>query len=380
MGNLCAGAPSNTLEDNYTIGEKLGEGQFAEVFLGTRKKGTQTKVAIKLIDRSKSRTENLEAEIDLLKRFGTHDNIVQLFDVYDTENQVQMCMEWMAGGELFDHLVEQGPYTEQKACKLLTGIGDALIFLHENGCCHRDLKPENLLLSNRQSNAVLKIADFGLSKIIPDTGNGLLKTACGTWAYAAPEVLEIKDKGTGGYNEAADMWAVGVIIFVLLAGYHPFDVTGGSSDTQMQSDIKKGKWNFDDPAWKDVTLDAKDMITKLLQKNPDDRLTAQDLLEHSWFSGGMSRTWSKITLPGQNDIGITVSLEEYRKGLRRKLKGTILVVNAAMAFKTAGSQRFSARDVLKAAANEVVRDTNNVTSTSTGDVVVEVGNANEGSD
>lgn len=175
------------ITNNYIIKEDvvLGRGHYATVNAAIHKQ-TGKEVAVKRIQISRSRVEALRAEIEILTRVGFQANIVELYDIYVTDTEVQLVMELLRGGELFDRMVEKGPYSELEASAHIANIVRSLKYLHGRGIVHRDLKPENLLLVDKSDNSVLKIADFGLSKIVEDVENSMMQTICGTWAYAAP--------------------------------------------------------------------------------------------------------------------------------------------------------------------------------------------------
>ncbi len=176
-----------SITTNYVVKDDvvLGRGHYALVNLGIDRR-TKKEVAVKRIQISRSRVEALKAEIEVLTRVGHHPNIVELYDIYITDTEVQLVMELLRGGELFDRMVERGPYSELEASVHIGNIGRALKYLHSKGIVHRDLKPENLILTDKTDNASLKIADFGLSKIVEDVEHSMMQTVCGTWAYAAP--------------------------------------------------------------------------------------------------------------------------------------------------------------------------------------------------
>lgn len=229
-------------------------------------------------------------------------------------------------------------------------MGSAFAFCHSKNIIHRDLKPENLLLSSKGKDGKVKIGDFGLSKIVAE--NEMMRTACGTWAYCAPEVLRVRRDRVGSYDSKCDMFSVGVILFVILAGYHPFDPEGRNTDKQMQRLILAGTWNFDDPAWAEVSVKAKELITHLLEPDPASRYSAAQMLTHPWVKGTVLR--------GKLSSTIDKDLTEYRLKMRRKLKVGMKTVQSAMLLKVGGSKRRSqleteATSSAAAAAAEALR-------------------------
>mmetsp|Transcript_4118 Transcript_4118/g.4768 ORF Transcript_4118/g.4768 Transcript_4118/m.4768 type:complete len:473 (+) Transcript_4118:374-1792(+) len=304
-------AEKGSIEDFYEVHNNvvLGRGHYAIVNLGINRK-TGIQVAVKRIQISKSRYEALEREVQVLRKVGQHPNIVTLYDIFITETELQLVLELLQGGELFDRMVERGPYSEQEASYHIGRIGRALQYLHANGIVHRDLKPENLILASRADDSELKIADFGLSKIVDDAANATMGTVCGTWAYCAPEVkTSLKDSNTKGqacYTAAVDLWSVGVILFVILGAYHPFDPDGDASDAQLWENICKGEFDFNDPAWEPISAQAKDLIKKLIVIDPKRRFTTEQLLAHPWVEQRFNVPATPIT------PSIDKSLSQFR--------------------------------------------------------------------
>jgi len=183
----------------------------------------------------------------------------------------------VTGGELFDKIVELGSYSEKDAANLVAKMVSAIDYLHELGIAHRDLKPENLLLRDKDSISEVKLADFGLSKIVSQQ---VMMTACGTPGYVAPEVLLAK-----GYGPEVDMWSIGVITYILLCGFPPF------YNEKLQllfEQIMKADYDFPVDYWSDISEDAKDFIRKLLVVEPKKRMTGKEALQHKWLAGNAS--------------------------------------------------------------------------------------------
>ncbi|KAE8583138.1 hypothetical protein XENTR_v10020438 [Xenopus tropicalis] len=183
-------------------------------------------------------------------------------------------MELVTGGELFDRIIERGYYTEKDASQLIRQVLDAVQYLHNMGIVHRDLKPENLLYATPFEDSKIMISDFGLSKI---EDGGMMATACGTPGYVAPELLEQKP-----YGKAVDVWAIGVISYILLCGYPPFY---DENDSELFNQILKAEYEFDSPYWDDISESAKDFIRHLLEREPEKRLTCEQALQHPWICG-----------------------------------------------------------------------------------------------
>ncbi|KAK1297128.1 CBL-interacting protein kinase 9 [Acorus calamus] len=215
--------------------------------------------------------EQIKREISTMKLIK-HPNVVNLYEVMASKTKIYMVIEFVDGGELFDKIVNNGRLREDDARRYFQQLVNAVDYCHSRGVYHRDLKPENLLLD---SFGVLKVSDFGLSAFAPQIRDGLLHTACGTPNYVAPEVLSAK-----GYDGAkADIWSCGVILFVLMAGYLPFD------DSNLMTLYKKiYKADFTCPSW--FSSGAKKLITRILEPNPLNRITIPEILQNEWFLKG----------------------------------------------------------------------------------------------
>ncbi|KAJ3260157.1 hypothetical protein HK103_001233 [Boothiomyces macroporosus] len=257
----------------YELQDIIGVGAFSEVRIGIERK-TGNQFAIKIIDRSKckGKEDMIETEVRVLKMIK-HENIIQLYEMFEFNGKIFLVMELVTGGELFDEITQRGTFNERDAAAIVQKILSAIKYLHEMGIVHRDLKPENLLLSDRTRNPRVKISDFGLSKIFKETD--ILKTACGTPGYVAPEILKKK-----GYGPQVDMWSLGVITYILLCGYPPFF---DSSNTELFKKIMAGRFQFDRPWWDNISEKAKDFICKLLIVEPKLRWTAAEALQHPFI-------------------------------------------------------------------------------------------------
>mmetsp|Transcript_59659 Transcript_59659/g.158283 ORF Transcript_59659/g.158283 Transcript_59659/m.158283 type:complete len:336 (+) Transcript_59659:118-1125(+) len=271
------GAIPDEVVKDYDLKETLGTGHFSKVRMGVNKK-TGEKLAIKIIEKpSGSKIAMLKAEVDILTKCD-HPNVVKMYAVYETETHLFLCLELLTGGELFDRIISKGHYSEEEGRKLTNTIVEAIQYLHSLGIAHRDLKPENLLLKDESESAAIKITDFGLSKIFADdlAGEVVMKTACGTPGYVAPEVL-MKET----YSEQVDMWSIGVIVYILLCGFPPFY---GDNDAQMFKKIRAGSYKFLSPYWDPISQEAKDFVGKLLIVDPQKRMNAADALKHPWLT------------------------------------------------------------------------------------------------
>ncbi|EXB38218.1 CBL-interacting serine/threonine-protein kinase 12 [Morus notabilis] len=268
------GGAGGLLLGRFEIGKLLGHGTFAKVYLARNAKSGES-VAIKVIDKEKilkgGLIAHIKREISILRRVR-HPNIVQLFEVMATKAKIYFVMEYVRGGELFNK-VAKGRLKEEVARKYFQQLISAVGFCHARGVFHRDLKPENLLLDE---NGNLKVSDFGLSAVSDQIRqDGLFHTFCGTPAYVAPEVLARK-----GYDAAkVDIWSCGVILFVLMAGYLPFH---DQNVMAMYKKIYKGEFRC--PRWFSPELIR--LLTRLLDTNPETRITIPEIMENRWFKKG----------------------------------------------------------------------------------------------
>ncbi|KAF3321286.1 CBL-interacting protein kinase 9-like isoform X1 [Carex littledalei] len=264
-------AGTKTRVGPYELGKTVGEGSFAKVKFA---KNVQTGdcFAIKILDKNQvlqhKMVENIKREISTMKLIK-HPNVVQLHEVLASKTKIYIVLDYVDGGELFDKIVEQGRLKEDDARRYFHQLINAVDYCHSRGVYHRDLKPENLLLD---SYGVLKVSDFGLSAFAPQVQNGMLHTACGTPNYVAPEVLT----GKGYDGTASDIWSCGVILFVLMAGYLPFDE---ANLMQLYKKIFKASYSF--PEW--FSSGAKKLIKRILDPNPITRITIEQILEDAWF-------------------------------------------------------------------------------------------------
>jgi len=251
----------------------LGTGNFSQVKLGIDK-NSKEKVAIKIIDkkRVKHKPEMLSNEVEILIKMD-HPNVIKLLDLFDATEHLYLVMELVTGGELFDRIVERESYSEADAKEVMRQLLSALEYIHANDIVHRDLKPENLLLETEDNDTNIKLSDFGLSKIYE--AEFLLKTACGTPGYVAPEILQ-----ASGYGPAIDMWSAGVILYILLCGYPPFY---NDNDAVLFESILNAKYHFHSPYWDHISKPAKDLIKALLVIDPAVRLTATQAKDSEWF-------------------------------------------------------------------------------------------------
>uniref|UniRef100_A0A8C2Z1E8 Serine/threonine-protein kinase DCLK2 n=1 Tax=Cyclopterus lumpus TaxID=8103 RepID=A0A8C2Z1E8_CYCLU len=267
--------PASTISEKYKIGKVIGDGNFA-VVKECVEWSTGKEFALKIIDKAKcSGKEHLiENEVAVLRKVK-HPNIIMLIEEVDTPSELYLVMELVKGGDLFDAITSSAKYTERDACVMVYNLAGALKYLHSTNIVHRDIKPENLLVFEYPDGTKsLKLGDFGLATVV----EGPLYTVCGTPTYVAPEIIS-----ESGYGLKVDIWAAGVITYILLCGFPPF-----RSESNMQEDLFEqillGRLDFPSPYWDNITDSAKELIGKMLQVNAEGRYSAQDILRHPWVT------------------------------------------------------------------------------------------------
>ncbi|XP_030121073.2 serine/threonine-protein kinase DCLK3 [Taeniopygia guttata] len=291
------------VEKHYEIGRTIGDGNFA-VVKECRHCDSNQIYAMKIVDKSKlkEKEDMMESEI-LIIRSLSHPNIVSLIEVYETEAEIYLILEYVPGGDLFDAIIESVKFTEHDAAVMITDLCEALVYIHSKNIVHRDLKPENLLVQhNADKSTTLKLADFGLAKQVTKP----IFTVCGTPTYVAPEILAEK-----GYGLEVDMWAAGVILYILLCGFPPFRSQDRDQEELFQI-IQLGHYEFLSPYWDNISAAAKDLITRLLIVDPLKRYTARQVLQHPWI-----RTAGK-TNSRNLQREVTINIERHFRAQRRK--------------------------------------------------------------
>ncbi|KAL0414438.1 UNVERIFIED_CONTAM: CBL-interacting serine/threonine-protein kinase [Sesamum radiatum] len=273
------GGSGSIILEKYQLSRLLGRGSFAKVYLGRSLDNSDAEVAIKVIDKAATVDAAMEPrilrEVSAMRRLHHHPNILELYEVMATKSKIYLVMELAPGGELFAKLSRCRRFSEPTARRYFQQVVSALRFCHQNGVFHRDIKPQNLLLDK---NGLLKITDFGLSALSEQKRDGLIYTACGTPAYTAPEVVYRK-----GYDgEKADAWSCGVLLYVFLVGCLPFD---DSNLSNMYRAMHRRAFEF--PDW--VSKSARIVIYRLMDPNPNTRLSLDELVKLSWFKKSFSQ-------------------------------------------------------------------------------------------
>ncbi|KAG0045815.1 hypothetical protein BGZ83_008953 [Gryganskiella cystojenkinii] len=313
--------PTYERKKHYEFGRDLGTGTYGTV-KQAKALDTGNDVAVKIILKKtvKGHEDMVEKEIGVLKNLS-HPHIVNFLD----------CA---SGGELFDRICDQGRFTENNAATIMKEVISAIEYLHSKNVVHRDLKPENLLYKDNTPDSKLMIVDFGISKTM-DSEDQVLMTMCGSYGYAAPEVLLRK-----GHGKPVDMWSIG------LCGYAPFQA---ENDQQLVAEIARCNVVFHERYWRDVSVEARDFIKCLLRAHPEKRLTATEALQHKW-----------ITTETGTDVDL---LDNVKEGFnaKRMFKKTIRAVAAANRLR---SMTRTNTEASSAAASSKSNSSNNSSSNS----------------
>ncbi|KAL5568675.1 hypothetical protein UlMin_025250 [Ulmus minor] len=265
---------TGNFKEFYTLGRKLGQGQFGITFLCVEK-ATGKEFACKSIAKRKLITdedvEDVRREIQIMHHLAGHPNVISIKGAYEDAVAVHVVMELCAGGELFDRIIQRGHYSERKAAELTRTIVGVVEACHSLGVMHRDLKPENFLFVNQEEDAFLKTIDFGLS-IFFKPGEKFFDVV-GSPYYVAPEVLRKH------YGPEADVWSAGVILYILLSGVPPF---WAETEQGIFEEVLRGDLDFSTDPWPKISEGAKDLVRRMLIRDPRRRLSAHDVLCHPW--------------------------------------------------------------------------------------------------
>ncbi|UMM30125.1 hypothetical protein L5515_012138 [Caenorhabditis briggsae] len=340
MMNACT-----KFSDNYDVKEELGKGAFSVVRRCVHKT-TGLEFAAKIINTKKLSArdfQKLEREARICRKLQ-HPNIVRLHDSIQEESFHYLVFDLVTGGELFEDIVAREFYSEADASHCIQQILESIAYCHSNGVVHRDLKPENLLLASKAKGAAVKLADFGLAIEVNDSEawHGF----AGTPGYLSPEVLK-KDP----YSKPVDIWACGVILYILLVGYPPF---WDEDQHRLYAQIKAGAYDYPSPEWDTVTPEAKSLIDSMLTVNPKKRITADQALKVPWICN-RERVASAIHRQDTVDC-----LKKFNA--RRKLKAAISAVK--MVTRMSGVLRTSDSTGSVASNGSTTHDTSQIAGTS----------------
>ncbi|XP_028765864.1 CDPK-related kinase 5 [Neltuma alba] len=309
---------SKEFTSRLEVGEEVGRGHFGYTCSARFKKGEHKgqQVAVKVIPKAKMTTaiaiEDVRREVKILRALTGHNNLIKFYDAFEDHDNVYIVMELCEGGELLDRILSRGgKYSEEDAKAVMVQILNVVAFCHLQGVVHRDLKPENFLYASKDENSELKAIDFGLSDFVkPDER---LNDIVGSAYYVAPEVLH------RSYTIEADIWSIGVIAYILLCGSRPF---WARTESGIFRAVLKADPSFDEAPWPSLSLEAKDFVKRLLNKDPRKRLSAAQALSHPWI-----RNYNNVKVP--LDILIFRLMKAYmrssslRKAALRALSKTL---------------------------------------------------------
>ncbi|XP_047337638.1 calcium-dependent protein kinase 2-like [Impatiens glandulifera] len=267
--------PLEDIKVHYRLGKELGRGQFGVTYLCTQISTGQSYACKSILKRklkTKQDKDDVRREINIMQHLSGQPNIVEFKGAYEDRQSVHVVMELCAGGELFDRIIAKGQYSESAAAAICRSIVNVVNHCHFMGVLHRDLKPENFLLSTKDEAATLKATDFGLSVYIEE--GKVYNNIVGSAYYVAPEVLRRR------YGKEIDIWSAGIILYILLSGVPPF---WAETERGIFDAILEGSIDFDSDPWPSISESAKDLVRKMLTKDPKKRITSQQVLEHPWI-------------------------------------------------------------------------------------------------
>mmetsp|Transcript_41986 Transcript_41986/g.102937 ORF Transcript_41986/g.102937 Transcript_41986/m.102937 type:complete len:509 (+) Transcript_41986:169-1695(+) len=318
MPNFLFSFLQSGVKNVYDIDDRvLGEGKFAQVKKAKHKKSGRM-YAVKIITKDKCKSSDQEKfgrEIDIMRKVD-HPNCIKFYEMFESRSKLYLIIELVSGGELFDRVISKTHYSEKEAAVCFEQIISGINYLHSIGIVHRDMKPENVLYESPFEDSKIKIADFGLGRILDVDGMEMsaLKTVCGTPSYVAPEIIHRK-----GYGKECDVWSSGIILYILLCGFPPFDQDAHVSI--LFDHIKRGKFSFPKPYWDQISEEAMDLVKGMMTVDPKKRLTPEQCLKHKWLTKFHEGKISDTQLSSAQD-----QLKEYAAA--RKLKGAINTMSA----------------------------------------------------
>ena len=308
------GRMNGELEDKYDILEEIGVGGYSRV-LKIQNIDTGIEYACKELQKNEvADLDSFNREIDILIKLD-HPNIIKLYEVYENDDFIYIVMELCKGGELFDRIIkrtEQGnPFTEKEAATIFKQLMSAVSYCHSNKIVHRDLKPENLLLLDENDDTRIKIIDFGTSLIFKKKNSSMFDRV-GTAYYISPEVID------GYYDEKCDVWSAGIILYVLLCGYPPFN---GKDDDEIFLKIKRKNYSFPSPEWDNISQDAKDLLQSIIC-DQFMRLNDEQVLNHPWVQ--------KLAPQAKQGEKIQININSFKNySSSNKLKKAVLTYIAS---------------------------------------------------
>jgi len=299
---------NGSLAKKYLKLKEIAKGTYSKIYLVQSKTNFKVYCCKEILKSKVSDTIKFKNEINVLSKID-HPNTIRLFEIFEDDRHISLIMEHCTGGELFKKILQRTEqdqaFTEKEAAVIFKQLMSAVSYCHSQGICHRDLKPENILFANNEPNSPIKIVDFGLSKIFGELkplmkGNkiekNIMSARVGTAYYMSPEVLQ------GNYDNKCDIWSCGVILYILLCGYPPFD---GETEYEIFKAISRKKFSFPEDEWKNISDDAKDLIKHMIC-DADKRYNADNALNHQWVEKCAPNAKDSLTNFNSN------SLKNYR--------------------------------------------------------------------
>ena len=310
---------SGTIAKKYLKIKDISNGTYSKIDLVQNKTDFKLYCCKEILKCKVADLSKFKNEINVLSKVD-HPNIIRLYEIFEDERYISLIMEYCQGGELFqkinDLAEKDQSFSEKEAVKIFKQLMSAVSYCHSQGICHRDLKPENILFLTKDPNSPIKIIDFGLSKIFGEIkpimkGNkvekNIMSLRVGTAYYMSPEVLQ------GNYDNKCDIWACGVILYIMLCGYPPFD---GETENDILKAISKKKFFFPEEEWKSISDDAKDLIKHMIC-DPDKRYNAEMVLNHPWIEKNAPNSkgnLSKFNVQSMKNFGNLYKLTKYVLG------------------------------------------------------------------
>lgn len=307
---------SYSKKKQYEFKDTLGEGTFGVVRSAIWKAADPPiGVAVKVISKRilKGHDEIVKDEMDVLKGLD-QPHVVKFLDWFESKDKYYLVFEEATGGELFERILSRGRFTELDARRTIRAILSAIQYLHHHNIVHRDIKPENILFRTKEEDANVVLVDFGIAAHLKNEDE-VLTAVCGSFGYAAPEILAKK-----GHGKAVDLWSLGVITYTMLCGYTPFR---SDDATALAAETQRGKVEFHDRYWKNVSQEAKEFVKLCLTVDPKKRLTADQGMAHPWLAEHQSDA------AGSHDLSAGL-----RENYRKRWKSAIAAVRASTKFRT----------------------------------------------
>jgi hypothetical protein len=287
-----------SFHEHYDIRDDLGSGNFSQVKLAVAR-ATGREFAVKCIERRKfegfAKNRNtcltVDSEHQVLRQLEAHPHVVRLHDTVakDGDPTIYLVMEFMAGGDLLNYILDNGPLREERSRQTFAELVSAVTFLHGKGIIHRDIKPENILLTAKAWPFHAKITDFGLARYMQN--NQIVGTFCGTPAYFAPEIITTHNQKSEGYSLAVDIWSLGVVLYIMLSAQPPFN------EDRLYEEICQGSFDFDGSYWPEVSDDAKSLIRRLMAVDAAKRITLSEVSKSSWMCTDRPKSRSEAAEP-----------------------------------------------------------------------------------